>query len=315
MTPVATVLKPGLFTSIQDMGRPGARHYGVPQSGAADQLSLAGANGVLGNPLDAAALEITLTGPTLRFERAISFSVTGAAIDAKLNDDKVPLYEPVAAQPGDLLTCGDTRIGARAYIAFRGGIAGKKFLGSTATFPPAQLGGVDGRAVRKNDVLECANIDMTATQILPKSLRPILSHDFILRACVGPDAALVEPASLERFFSSALLIDRRAGRMGVRMTGIDIALADSRPMNSSAVFPGTVQCPPDGAPFLLLADAQTLGGYPRIAQLIAADLPLAGQIRPGDRVWFRKVTETAARDITLQKQALLRAHLSEFSFF
>ncbi len=315
MTAIAEILSPGLFTSVQDSGRAGLRHLGVPQSGAADRLSLACANAALGNPLGASALEATLTGPTLKFECDVSFCIAGADMSAALNDKTIPLYQPIEAGKGNILTLSAAKIGARSYIAFRGGVAGENFLGSFSTYSPAALGGIEGRALKKGDHLAGAGLKALSAQAIPRSLRPQFTHDFILRASLGPDAAMIKPANLEKFFASAWSVDRRAGRMGARLTGADIALADAHPMNSSAVFPGTVQCPPDGAPFLLLADAQTLGGYPRIAQLIAADLPLAGQIRPGDRVWFRKVSAEAACDITLQKQALIGASLPAFSFY
>ena len=315
MSALAVILEPGLLTTMQDLGRPYLRHFGVPGSGAADRLSHACANAALGNPIEAAALEATLTGPTLRLLCDVSFCVTGANMDAALNDEGIAPYQPIDARKDDILKLSGARAGARSYIAFRGGIAGEDFLGSLSTYLPAALGGIEGRALEKGDELQSANFKTQAGRALPQSLRATLAHDFVFRAAIGPDAEMIDPATLEKFFASAFTVDRRAGRMGARLKGGNITLADTRPMNSSAVFPGTVQCPPDGAPFLLLADAQTLGGYPRIAQLIAADLPLAGQIRPGDRVWFRKVSAEAARDITLQKQALIRASLPDFSFY
>lgn len=315
MTALAVIMEAGLLTTIQDLGRSGLRHLGVPRSGAADQLSFACANASLGNPIGAAALEASLTGPALRFLCDVSFCVTGADMNAALNDKAITQYQPIDARKDDVLKLSGARIGARSYIAFRGGVAGADFLGSLSTYPPAALGGVEGRALKKGDTLERANLEVHASRPLPQSLQATLTHDFILRAAIGPDAEMIDPASLEKFFASAFTVGRRAGRMGAKLTGADITLADTRPMNSSAVFPGTVQCPPDGAPFLLLADAQTLGGYPRIAQLIAADLSLAGQIRPGDRVWFRKVSAETGRNITLQKQALIGASLPAFSYY
>lgn len=315
MNAIAEVLEPGLSTTMQDLGRPGLRHLGVPQSGAADRLSLACANAALGNPINAAALEATLVGPTLGFHSDRCCCVTGADMNAALNGETLAPYQPFDARKGDVLAISAAKIGARSYIAFRGGLDGKDFFGSLSTYPPAEIGGIDGRALKKGDALRSANLKPQAIRTIPRTFQATLTHDFILRANIGPDAEMINAASLEKFFASAFFVDRRAGRMGVRLTGANIALADARPMSSSAVFPGTVQCPPDGAPFLLLADAQTLGGYPRIAQLINADLPLAGQIRPGDHVWFRKVSAKAARDITLQKQALISAALPEFSFY
>lgn len=315
MSAIAAIMDPGLLTTLQDLGRPGLRHFGVPLSGAADRLSFACANAVLGNPTDAAALEATLIGPTLRFVRDQEFCIAGADMNASLNEETIALCQSVTARTGDVLSLSGARTGARCYIAFAGGVDGRDFLGSLSTYPPAALGGIEGRALKKGDKLHCAKLQPNARREIPQFLRTRLTHDFILRANVGPDAERIDSASLEKFFASAFKVDRRAGRMGARLIGGQIQLADRSPMNSSAVFPGTIQCPPDGAPFLLLSDAQTLGGYPRIAQLIAADLPLAGQVRPGDNIWFRKVTADEGRNITLQKQALVSASLPEFSFY
>ncbi len=304
MSALAAVLKPGLATTVQDLGRAGRRHLGVPLSGAADPLSLALANAALGNPANAAALECTLKGPSLRFERVCAFALAGADMAATLNKKAVPLYTRIAADAGGVLTLGTAAAGARAYIAFEGGLAGGDFLGSLSTYAPAALGGIDGRTLAAGDMLFSAGLAAGAARDIPDALRPRLAHDAILRALPGPEAEQLSTDDMERFFVSAWTVDRRADRMGARLAGRMMEGAESA-MASSAVFPGTVQCPPDGAPFLLLADAQTVGGYPRIAQVIAADLHVAGQLRPGDRVWFRRTTAETARDIAAKKSALL----------
>ena len=314
MTTLATTLKPGLQTTVQDFGRPGLRHLGVPQSGAADRISLALANANIGNPLNAPALECTFTGPTLRFERATTFALAGADMSATLNDAPVYYYRSHHAKAGDVLKLNAAITGTRTYIAIAGGIAGEDFLGSVSTYLPAGLGGIAGRALREADELQRADIAIASPIDITASYRPVFGHDWILRACPGPEAAAFDPKTLSRFFSAPFMADQRGDRMGLRLTGEAVCSADKTPMKSSTVFPGTVQCPPDGAPFLLLADAQTLGGYPRIAQIIEADINLAGQIRPGDKIWFRRVSTDEARDITEQRQALLASLLPGFQF-
>lgn len=315
MTALAVTLKPGAQTTIQDGGRNNYRHLGVPLSGAADRLSLAFANTALGNPIGAGALECSLNGPVLKFETATFFCLTGADMDATFNGAPVALYKAVKAQPNDILALSAARSGARAYFAVKGGLSGDMFLGSAATYLPAKLGGLDGRALQKGDRLFRAAAPTGNPATIPTALRFHPGHDYILRATAGPDAEMISPKTVETFFGTGFSADNRANRMGVRLTGDEFIQIGQAQMKSSAVFLGTVQCPPDGAPFLLLADAQTTGGYLRIAQVIAADLPLAGQIRPGDRVWFRKVDEAQARDITAKKEALIKTAAPDFSFY
>lgn len=301
MTAIADIVSPGLLTTVQDLGRPGLRHLGVPLSGAADPLSLALANQAVGNMASAAGLECTLKGPALRFRHAATFALSGADTAAALNGTPLRLYEPYEAAPGDDLMLGSVKTGARAYIAFAGGLEGEDFLGSRSTYLPAALGGYDDRALAAGDVLRTAGAPVEAPREIAKTLRPNIAHDFFLRALTGPEADRLQDGELTRFFSCGWTIGRRADRMGAQMEGDPLLLKNAPPMASSPVFPGTVQCPQDGAPFLLLCDAQTVGGYARIAQLIAADLHLAGQMRPGDRVWFQKISAETARDIAVQK--------------
>jgi len=301
MTVIAELTSPGLMTTLQDLGRPGMRHLGVPLSGAADPLSLALANAAIGNAPDAAGLECTLKGPSLRFKVAASFALGGADMKATLNNEPLDLYRQHHAQAGDALGLGSAQTGARAYVAFAGGLKGEDFLGSCSTYIPAAMGGQNGRALIAGDEIFCAGLPVASPQDIPATLRPNIAHDFFLRAQPGPEAAQLSDVSLTDLFTTGWTVARRADRMGVQIIGEALSLQETPPMASSPVFPGTIQCPLDGKPFLLLCDAQTVGGYPRIAQVIAADLHLAGQMRPGDRIWFQKVTPEAARDIAQQR--------------
>lgn len=310
----ATIIEAGPQTTVQDAGRFGARQLGVPQAGAADRLSFALANRAAGNHWAAPALECTMKGPSLRFEQPTVFAVGGADMSAELNGKTVPLYSNLAARPGDELRLNAPSIGLRTYIAIAGGVAGDDFFSSVSTYMPAKLGGLEGRALRAGDQLCNAGIPTAAPADIDKTMHPRFSNDRVLRAIPGPEAAIFAPESLAQFFSQPLTATRRGDRMGVQLKGAPIAPPTENPPVSSPVFPGTVQCPPGGDPFLLLADAQTTGGYARIAQIIDADIHLAGQIKPGDHVWFSEVNAATAREITRKKTALYSGLLNGFHF-
>ena len=292
----------------------GVRHLGVPQSGAADRISFALANAAIGNPWDAPALECALGGLALEFTGGATFSLGGANMAATMNAAPVPLYHCQDASPGDLLKLGHASAGIRCYLAIASGIAGADFLGSVATHLPARLGGIEGRALRTGDNINSHGALQGTPVEVPSYLLPRFGHDWFLRVTPGPEYDAFSDGARRCFFSLPFSADRRADRMGVRLTGGAVAAPHTPPMKSSAVFPGTVQCPQDGAPFLLLSDAQTLGGYPRIAQIIEADLHLAGQIRPGDRIWFRETTPEAARQIAAQRISFYSGALNGFRF-
>jgi len=311
MNAIATIKKPGLQTTIQDAGRPGTRHLGVPHSGAADRVSFALTNAAADNPWNTPALECTLLGPSLEFSSPCGFALGGADMEATLNGAHLELYRHYKVQPGDLLALGSSKLGARCYIAFTGGITGNAFLGSISTYLPARIGGNGGHALRENDIIETAG-DPTIQHETPDYLRPIINHDWMLRATPGPETEAFDPKTLRQFYSTKFTADQHGNRMGMRLTGAAIGARALGQMKSSAVFPGTVQCPPDGAPFLLLSDAQTVGGYPRIAQVITADLHLTGQIRPGDHIWFIKTGAASARDIAEKKTAFFASTMSGF---
>ncbi len=287
------VLKPGLQTTIQAGPRTGWRHLGVPASGAADTLSLALANRLVGNAWNASALEASLLGPTLRFEQPAAFAVTGAIAAVSLNGDDVALHETVIAGAGDELSVGATEIGARSYIAIAGGIAADDVLGSASTYLPAGFGGLQGRALEQGDLL-----GTTAPGCLPlmtpdEFRLPMLSS-WALRACPSFEANQLE--SRDDLFEKNWTIGRRADRIGIQLEGRTLDIASDGRMPSAAVFPGTVQCPEGGTPYVLSVDAGTVGGYPRVAQVARADRHLLGQLRPGDRVRFLRREAAGAID-------------------
>lgn len=278
-----TVLEPGLQTTLQSRPRIGLRHQGVPGGGAADPLSLALANRLVGNTWDAAALEATLLGPTLRLNIDCAFAITGAACEARLGDRIVPSHATVFAKAGDELRLGPAQADARIYVAFAGGIEADDVLGSTSTNLQAGFGGHEGRALQAGDVLAAAADDAPALST-PPEFRVPTSSSVGLRTCVAAETDLLDSASLARLFATNWVVDRRADRMGLRLEGPALRVSSAGRMPSAAVFPGTIQCPEDGAPYILSVDAGTVGGYPRVAQVARVDRHVLGQLRPGDHV-------------------------------
>ena len=287
------MIKAGLQTTVQSGPRVGLRHVGVPASGAADPLSLALANRLVGNHLLAAALEVTLSGVSLQFESAHDFALTGAPTNAELNGAKVNFHETVSAVADDILSIDPSTSGARIYIAFGGGLVANEILGSASTYLPASLGGFEGRALVEDDRLKIRSTDVRAEQIqTPEMYRPPMSHSWALRACHGGESTLL--AEQGSVFDTNFKVGNRANRMGMALQGRKVGVDSEGRMPSVPVFPGTVQCPQSGQPFLLSVDAQTTGGYPRVAQIIRADRHLLGQIRPGDRLRLLLRDEQAA---------------------
>lgn len=281
------VERAGPQTTLQAGPRRGLRHLGVPSAGPADPLSLALANRLVGNTAQAAGLEMTLSGPRLAFDAPARVAVTGAGMTLRLNDRACPAHETVLVRPGDRLDVGACPSGARAYLAVAGGLAAASFLGSVSTYLPAGFGGLDGRALADGDRLEV--VEPAASDELlrtPDAYRPPMAHAWGLRACAGAEARRLDSRSWEALANGSWTVSRRADRMGIELEGPVLRVDSTGRMPSAAVFPGTLQCPENGRPFLLGVDAQTTGGYPRVLQVARCDRHLLGQLRPGDRLRF-----------------------------
>jgi allophanate hydrolase len=285
-----SVLKPGLQSTLQSRPRIGLRHQGVPANGAADPLSLALANKLVGNAWDAPAVEAALLGPKLRFDNNHAFALTGATAVATLNGSAIAQHETVFAKAGDELAIGATEVGSRVYLAIAGGFIADEILGSSSTNLQAAFGGLQGRALRAGDALHVADGDADALQTPAEFRLPMSSS-----AC---ETALLNASSLAALFETNWIIDRRADRMGLRLEGPRLAVASEGRMPSAGVIPGTIQCPEDGAPYVLSVDAGTVGGYPRVAQVARVDRHVLGQLRPGDHVrLLRREPDEAAREL------------------
>ncbi|MEO6245262.1 MAG: 5-oxoprolinase subunit PxpB [Opitutaceae bacterium] len=305
-TAAIEVARPGVFTTVQDLGRPGHRAQGVALGGAADALALRVANLLVGNAETEAALEFTLAGPELIFRRDALVAVCGAEIDG------VPEGRPMPIRAGQTLDLGRLRHGCRGYLAVAGGIDVPIVLGSRGTDVRGGFGGWAGRALHAGDCLSVPDFhrDPGEHWHIDRRIFPPPGPPVFLRVVAGRHTDDFDAVWLAHEFKASPQSDR----MGVRLSGATMLRRTARELISAPVTPGTVQVPPDGRPIVLLADAQTIGGYPRLAHVITVDLARAAQLRPGDSVRFTMVPLAEARRLLREREHrldLLRAGLAQ----
>ncbi len=289
-----TVLRPGLYTLVVDQGRPHSRSLGVPVGGAADCFALALGNGLVGNPPDAAALEISLAGPTLRADADLACVLFGAPFSINSDRQNLESGKTFTLHADEELHIGGTPRGMRAYFCIRGGLRTPVVLGSRSSFEPLAAGAE----------LPCLPGRTRARRLhLPAEGAPAAT---VLRVLAGPQADWFRP---EEFYGPWFTVTPASNRMGLRLQGRPLTLP-ARELVSEPVCPGAVQVTRDGQCIVLGADGQTIGGYPKIAHVIAADLDTLGQLRPGGPVAFTRVGLEEAEELYRRRQAELRAWLS-----
>ena len=283
-----TVIRPGMLTTVQDLGRYGRQHLGVPAGGPMDWWSHEAANRLVGNRPEAALLEVTLIGPELELGQNTIAAVVGAEFELSVSGRSAPMNRAFAVEVGERLSFGRRVSGARAYIAVRGGIAVPPVMRSRATHVKAALGGHQGRALRRGDVVPVGTSGQSGGTGAsgPPPHFPMTSPATV-RVIPGP-----EPAD-EVLWRTVFTISPQSDRMGYRLDGGAVRAAGDH--LSSAVAMGTVQVTPSGTCVLLMADRATSGGYARAATVITADLPIAGQLAPGDAIRFSPITLEEAR--------------------
>jgi len=306
------VLEPGLLTTVQDRGRWGSQSLGVPVAGAMDDFSHQLANLAVGNPSDCATLEVTLAGPTLEFRDDTTFAVIGAEFELYLDEGAVPMGVACPARRGSVLQFGPRGAGARAYIGVAGGIDVPPVLGSRSTDLASGFGGLGGRCLQAGDRLVLGPMGRgTARWGAPLAPFPMPDGGARVRAIATlhteDDGARCGEAALTGLMTTRFTVATDSNRMGYRLSGPPLALADETSMLSSATPCGTVQVPPSGHPIMLMADRQTTGGYPRVATVISADLPLVGQLAPGDWIRFEACDRgSAVGALIAQQQRLMQ---------
>lgn len=293
---VIEILDCPMPVTVQDAGRPGYRHLGVPLSGALDTEWLALANALVGNPLTTAALEMRLLGPRLRAVNPVSFAIAGQC-EAYI-DDTYGQRRDARSWNSHYLATGETLVVGKvlsgvAYLAFAGGLGLPPVLGSRSTYARAGLGGIDGRALQAGDLLA---VGAGGTPLLLRLPQPPQVAGGPLRVVPGPQREYFTDAAWTRLLSEEFTVSREADRMGLRLDGtrLDHDPAFGADIVSDAVTPGVIQVPGDGRPIILLADCQTVGGYPKIAAVIGADLPRLGQALPGQTLRFVEVSMAQA---------------------
>jgi len=311
------VLKAGLLTSVQDDGRRGHAGLGVGRAGAMDWPAWRLANALVGNKGDEAALEFTLVGPVLRFDQPAVIAITGADADARVGDQRLPGWTCCALPAGSVLQLGGMRRGCRGYLAIRGGFAAPAVLGSRSTDLHARIGPNEGRSLRAGDSLALGESDAwpwLSVSESPHALRWGLDPqpwfddaDVPLALMRGHHFDALDDASQRALFNLPFTVSKDSNRTGSRLDGQRLGLRRSLELISEATLPGTLQLPPSGQPILLQAEAPVTGGYPRIGQLAAVDLPRLAQRRPGDAVCFRECTlEEASQRLARRQQRLQR---------
>jgi len=315
------VIKAGLLTSIQDLGRRGFQQHGVIVSGAMDSYSLRIANLLVGNEENEAGVEVTLMGPTLEIESDCLVAITGGDLTPSVNGKPVPMWRPLFIPKGSTLSFGTCKTGCRSYLSVAGGFAIDEVLNSKSTYLRGEIGGYKGRALQTDDVLPLS---------VPAASKPVfLSNELIngvytsswsvnykefvrfakkpaVRVMNGSQFDLFTAESKSHFMKEPFKVSNQSDRMGYRMDGPSLQLQEKKELLSEAVSQGSVQVPPDGNPIILLADRQTTGGYPKIAQVITADLPLLAQIKPGESIYFSHILLHEAEKIYLEKEQLLQ---------
>ena len=316
------VLRGGVLSTLQDLGRWGYQRFGVPVSGVMDEYSHRLANMLVGNDEHEATLEMTLVGPGFTLTRDALIAVCGGDFEARINGERLPRARPVLVRAGSALDFGPCRRGCRAYLAVNGGFPVEPVMGSRSTFLRGGFGGWQGRALRRGDLLPTRDVDRSVYPGLHKKsgrlpmvypswaatermelLAPV-PHD--IRFTAGRHWPLFDGAAREAFVSSEYRIGSSSDRQGYRLVGPTMLLEQAADLVSAGVTFGTIQVPSDGQPIILMAARQTTGGYPCLGEVISADLGLLAQLPPGATVRFRLLDLAAA-------QALWRERMRELA--
>jgi antagonist of KipI len=326
------VLRGGMLTTVQDRGRWGLQALGVPVAGPMDPYSHRVANALVGNDSNAATLEVTLLGPELEFEDERLIAVAGADFQLSVNGKAAQTGTPIAIGAGARLQFGVRRRGARAYVAIAGGIATLPVFGSRATHVISGMGGFQGRPLRSGDTLPLGERVAPRT-VAPRTLAPRTKHPapstvapstaapgtehpapstqhptpVVVRVLPGPQLESFVSGALEALQSAPYVVGQQSDRMGFRLDGPPLSHSRGAETISDATPLGVLQVPASGQPILLMADRQTAGGYPKIATVITADLAVAGQLGPGDRLRFVACTQREAMAALIAQERAIMA--------
>jgi biotin-dependent carboxylase-like uncharacterized protein len=323
------VLSPGLVSTIQDAGRFGWYHIGMPPSGAMDQFSFSTGNLLVGNEAGAAAIETTFLGPELEAASAAMVAVAGAPLELRLNGAPAPMWAALALKPGDKLQCGQAMAGVRSYICVSGGIEVPELLGSRSTYMLGRFGGMGGRALAAGDSLEVGIPRLSAADLTGRRLDPRLLPSFRdpaeLRIVMGLCSYRLTDESIADFLSTAWEVSTEADRIGYRIHGVGFKFRDREPPFGAGSDPsnvvdvgypvGSIQVPGGKEGILLMRDAVTGGGYATIGTVIQCDLDRVAQAPPRSHFRFRAVSIEDALHLRREYKARLRAVAASLALF
>jgi biotin-dependent carboxylase-like uncharacterized protein len=274
---------------VQDLGRRGYLRYGIPPAGPVDPAAFILANRLVGNPDGAAGLECTVVGPRFLAEAPCAIAVTGAALPLMVNGQDAPMWTTLPLVPGDVVKVGPARAGVRGYIAFSGGIDVPEVLGARATYLRGRLGGLAGRALRRDDELALVAAPAPVIRRLPSSAWPHLDTEPEIRVVLGPQKDRFTAEGLAALLDGPYEMLAQSDRMGARLRGPRITHTRGHDIISDGIALGSIQVPGDGQPIVLLVDRQSTGGYTKVATVCSFDIGRLGQLKPGQRLRFRAI--------------------------
>lgn len=295
-------IKAGLQTSIQDLGRHGLMHLGISNSGAMDSNSMKLANWLVDKPVESPVIEITLIGPKIRFEKPMTIAICGAQFDLYLNGDLIFNDETIQVKKGDVLEFDRLQQGARAYIGFSGNLQLVPLLDSFSTHLTANFGGLNNRQINDKDRLEIATSTLSSNKTIAVRNEVVYSGNYLLRCTHSVESDRFSQRQTEQFFSQRYQVTSECNRMGIKLSGVAVEFERQFDITSCGLTQGSIQIPPSGQPIVSSVDGQTIGGYPRIANVISADLPMLGQLKAGDQINFTLVTQYFAEKTLAEVQ-------------
>ena len=279
------IIRAGIFSSIQDLKRVGFKKYGIPKSGPMDDQSHIMANWLVGNNIYSETIEITFSGPKIKFLFNTKIGLCGVKTPVFINDKEIKMNKTIKIKSGEILDIKNCSTGNRIYLSIMGEMRLKKNFNSLSTYDKITLGGVNGRKLMKGDIIKFKKKKFNEDRFIPEIL--IRNHnDKIIRVIKGPEYYLINEKSINKSFIVTSLSDR----MGIRLSGNKIKLNSNSGIDSSVVYEGTIQVPPDGNPIVLMRDAQTTGGYPRIGVISRVDISKLSQIKFNQKIKFKFIT-------------------------
>jgi antagonist of KipI len=307
---VFEVLEPGILTTIQDLGRYGFSQFGVPPSGALDTFSFRAGNLLVGNGEGEACLETTLLGLKIKALKEIVISITGGNLCPTLNEEPLAMWKTHLLVEGDVIRFKRVRAGCRAYLAVSGGFVVPKVMGSFSTYLSGNFGGLEGRKLRRGDILYALNLFPPLNKLgLQFPMDRISSPEkrVPLRVIPGPQDDHFTEEGFQTFCSSSYSVTPQCDRMGVRLEGAKIERRRDveESIISEGLIAGAIQVPGDGKPIIILTELVT-GGYTKIATIVSADLPRVAQLKPGDQVRFITISIEEANDLLREQEERLK---------